>query len=206
MSTDATAQTGQVHADASGISPDAAPPRQPPHVLIQESIKYRRRAQDAERRVEALEAELAALQGGRDQHAAGLQAQLDQALAETESLRQRLADLQRDRDLERALARAGAADIETALALARQRLANADAPDDLGAFAKALLEEKPHLRGVPRPPAARPAALPPKTSGAKPAGTDAPRRVADRLADRARTSGRTGDVMAYMRARRGTVV
>jgi len=206
MSTDATAQTGQDHADAPGASPDAPGPRQPPHVLVQESIKYRRRAQDAERRVEALEAELAALQGGRDQHAAGLEAQLDQALTETESLRRRLADLRRDRTLERELARAGAVDTETALALARTRLAGADMPDDLAAFAEALLEEKPHLRAAPHSATDAPAALPPRTGGAKPAGADDPRRAADRLADRARTSGRTGDVMAYMRARRGTVV
>ncbi|MBL7140764.1 MAG: hypothetical protein ISS74_07630 [Planctomycetes bacterium] len=206
MSTDAFTQTGRTPADAPGASPDAPGPRQPPHVLIQESIKYRRRAQDAERRVEALEAELSAVQGGRDQHAAGLEAQLDQALAEADTLRRHLADLERDRSLERELARAGAADTETALALAHQRLADADTPDDLAAFAKALLEEKPHLRGGPRATVDRPAALPPKTSGAKPAGADDPRRASERLADRARTSGRPGDVMAYMRARRGTTV
>jgi len=206
MSTDASTQTCPDGADAPGTSPDTPGPRQPPHVLIQESIKYRRRAQDAERRAEALEAELATVQGGRDQHAAGLEAQLDQALAEADTLRRHLSDLERDRNLERELVRAGAADTETALALARQRLSGADTPDDLAAFAKALLEEKPHLRGTPRSSAARPAALPPKTSGAKPAGADDPRRAAQRLGDRARTSGRPGDVMAYMRARRGTTV
>jgi len=204
MSTDTSAQTGQTPPDGSGQPPEVPGTRPPPHAIIQESIKYRRRAQEAERRVEALEAEINDLRDGRDQQAASLQAQLDQARAEAETLHGRLADLERDRNLERALAQAGAADAETALALARERLAGQDTPEDLAAFAKGLLEEKPHLRGVP-PQAAtvRPAALPPKTAGAKPASDDAPRRAAQRLADHARQSGRHGDVLAYMRARRG---
>jgi hypothetical protein len=177
--------------------------RQSPHTLIQESIKYRRRAQEAERRLETLESEIADLRDGRDQHAAALQARLDQVQAETETLRGRLAEQQRDRDLERALARAGAADTETALALARERLAGQDAPEDLAAFAKVLLDEKPHLRGVPPGPTERRASLPPMTAGAKRPSDDGPRRAARRLADRARESGRHGDVLAYMRARRG---
>jgi len=204
MSTDASAQTGQTPPDGPGQPPGAPGTRQGPHALIQESIKYRRRAQEAERRLEALEAEINDLRDGRDQHAAGLQAKLDQARAEAETLRGRLAELERDRDLERELARAGAADTETALALARQRLAGAEPPDDPAAFAKALLAEKPHLRGTPVTPATdRPAALPTKTAGAKPAAADAPRRAAQRLADQARQTGRPSDVLAYMRARRG---
>ena len=203
MSTDASTQTGQTPPDGSGQPPEVPGTRPPPHAIIQESIKYRRRAQEAERRVEALETEVNDLRDGRDHQAAGLQAQLDQARAEAETLHGRLADLERDRNLERALARAGAADAETALALARERLAGHDTPEDLAAFAKGLLEEKPHLRGAPAQAADRPAALPPKTAGAKPASDDAPRRAAQRLADHARQSGRHGDVLAYMRARRG---
>ena len=205
MSTDASAQTGQTPPDASGLRPDVAAARQPPHSLIQDSIKYRRRAQEAERRAEALETELADLQGGRDHQAADLQDQADQSRAEAESLRTRLAELERDRALERELARAGATDTETALALARQRLAGAETPDDLAAFAKALVDEKPHLASVlPRPSADQSPSLPPRTAGAKPAA-DAPRRAADRLADRARQTGRPGDVLTYMRARRAVV-
>ncbi len=210
MSTDASAQTGQTPPDGAGPSrrepdgpADAPTTRQQPHALIQESIKYRRRAQEAERRLEALEAEIADLRDGHDHHAAALQAQLDQAHTAADALRGRLADLERDRTLERELARAGAADTETALALAHERLAGQEAPEDLAAFAKALLKEKPQLRGAPKQPTARTAALPPKTAGAKPASDDAPRRAAQRLADQARQTGQTGDVLAYMRARRG---
>ncbi len=204
MSTDASTQPGPTPSAAS--PPEADGPRQSPHGLIQESIKYRRRAQDAERRAEALEAELADLRDGRDQHTSALQVRLDQAQAEAESLRDRLAGLERDRDLERTLAQAGAADTESALALARERLAGGQTPDDLAAFAKALLEEKPHLRKAAAPSGDRPAALPPMTAGAKPAADDAPQRAARRLADRARETGRHGDVLAYMRARRGVGV
>jgi len=203
MSADASAQTGPTPPDAPGQPPEAPGARQQPHALIQESIKYRRRAQEAERRLETLEAEINDLRDGRDQHAAALQARLDQAQAETETLRGRLAEQQRDQDLERALARAGAADTETALALARDRLTGQETPEDLAAFAKGLLEEKPHLRGVSAPPADRPATLPSMTAGARPASDDGPRRAAQRLADRARETGRHGDVLAYMRARRG---
>ncbi|MFO8014801.1 MAG: hypothetical protein R6X20_16015 [Phycisphaerae bacterium] len=207
MSTDASAQPGPTPPQASPPAAEAGGARQPPHTLIQESIKYRRRAQDAERRLETLEAELAELRDGRDQHAAALQAQLDQARADAETLRGRLGELERDRDLERTLAQAGADDAETALALARERLAGQDTPDDLAAFAKALLEEKPHLRGAPAPAGdRRPASLPPMTASAKPAADDAPQRAARRLADRARETGRHGDVLAYMRARRGVAV
>jgi hypothetical protein len=203
MSTDASAQRGPTSPDDPGHPPEAPAARQSPQALVQESIKYRRRAQDAERRLETLEAELQDLRDGRDQHAAALQARLDQAQAEAETLRGRLGELERDRDLERALARAGAADAETALALARERLAGRDTPDDLAAFAKDLLDEKPHLRGTAAPSDDRPAALPPMTAGPKPASDEAPQRAARRLADRARETGRPGDVLAYMRARRG---
>lgn len=204
MSTDASAQPGPTPSPASPS--EAGVPRQSPHDLIQESIKYRRRAQDAERRIEALEAELADLRDGRDQHASALQARLDQAETEAESLRDRLAELERDRSLERALAQAGAADTESALALARERLAGGETPDDLAGFAQALLDEKPHLRGGSAKAADRPPVLPPRTAGAKPASDDAPQRAAERLADRARETGRHGDVVAYMRARRGVGV
>jgi len=203
MSADASAQTGPTPPDASGQPPEVPGARQQPHALVQESIKYRRRAQEAERRLEALESEITDLRDGRDQHSAALQARLDQAEAEAETLRRRLAEQERDRDLERALARAGAADTETALALARERLASQDTPDDLAAFAKALLEEKPHLRNIPAQVADPPASLPPQTAGPKPASNDGPRRTAGRLADRARETGRHSDVLAYMRARRG---
>lgn len=222
MSTDARTQTGQASPAGATDAPDAgrmpsghgtlaAAGRQEPQTIIQESIKYRRRAQDAERRAEALETEVASLRQTAEDRAAALEAELGQARAEAETLRGRLDAVERDHRLERELVRAGCADAETALALARERLADQPAPEDAAAFAKALLAEKPHLAsGAPTRPADRggagrgPApALPPRTAGAKPAGESDPRRAANRLALRARETGTPGDVMAYMRARRG---
>lgn len=203
MSTDAQTQTGQAQRGGHDESPAAQGARQEPQAIIQESIKYRRRAQEAERRAEALEIEINSLRQAEQGRGAALEAELDQARAEAQTLRARLTDLEHNRDLERELAKAGCADAETAMALAKQRLAGGESPEDLAAFAKALLEEKPHLRGASvAHPVSEPAPLPPRTSGAKPAGENAPCRAAQRLAERARQTGNTGDVMAYMRARR----
>jgi len=201
MSTEAPAQKGQPR--PAGRQADAAGERQEPQTLIRESIKYRRRAQEAERRAEALEAEIDGLRQAQQDREAALQAELDQARAEADARGARLADLERDRNLERELVRAGCADPETALALARQRLNGGEPPEDPAAFAKALLQEKPHLRvGSSAAPSPVSSSLPPPTAGAKPAGDHAPRRTAQRLAERARETGSTADVMAYMRARR----
>ena len=215
MSTDVRTQTGQGPQADGDDAAAATGTRENPQAVIQESIKYRRRAQEAERRAEALEAELADLRDGRDGQAASLEAELAQTRAEAESLRGRLQSIERDRQLERELLRAGCADTETALALAQQRLAGGSPPEDLAAFARALLEEKPHLRGNAAAfrgdPASGPASghagaartLPPRSAAARSTGDSAPHRAAQRLAHRARETGGTGDLVAYMRARRG---
>jgi hypothetical protein len=204
MSTDVQAPTGQIPPPGRDEAPTTTGMRQEPQTLIQESIKYRRRAQDAERRAAALEAEIQALRQAQDERAASLETKLAEAAAEADTLRRRFDSLERDRQLERELLRAGCADTETALALAHQRLASGDAPSDLAAFAKGLLEEKPHLRGkASTPPAAAGRALPPPTAAVKPAAANEPRRAAARLAEQARESGSAGDLLAYMRARRG---
>jgi hypothetical protein len=203
MSTDVQAQMGQAPSGRVDETP-AASGRENPQTLVQESIKYRRRAQEAERRAEALEAEVQALRQGEDDRATALERELSQTRAEAETLRGRVEVVERDRRLERELVHAGCADPETALALAHERLAGAAAPDDLAAFARRLLEEKPHLRGGPvksgRTENPASPALSPRTAAAKP--LSGPVRVADRLAEQARTTGSTGDLLAYMRARR----
>ncbi len=204
MSTEAQTQKGQPQHDPTV----AAGERQEPQTFVRESVKYRRRAQEAERRAEALEAEIDGLRQAQQDQEAALQSELSQARAEADALDARLAGLERDSNLERELVKAGCADVETAIALARQRLTDGlprrgEPPEDLAAFAKALLEEKPHLRVASSAgPSPAPSPLPPPTAGAKPAGDRAPRRAAQRLAERARQTGSAGDVMAYMRARR----
>jgi hypothetical protein len=198
MSTDAPTPAGQ--APAVG--------RTSPQTLVQESIKYRRRAQEAERRAEALETEVQALREAQDDRGGALEQELAQVRGEAETLRRQVETVQRERSLERELARAGCADTETALALARERLADlgAPGPEDLAAFARSLLEEKPHLRTAADVPARAGATrgLPPRTVAPQPPAHATPRRMADRLAEQARQSGSSTDLMAYMRARRAT--
>ncbi len=208
MSQEMRAQEGQAE---SGKSPSATRTGEwvEPRAVIQESIKYRRRAQEAERRVESLEAEVAALRSDQADRASSLESELAAARTETEAMRGRLATVERDRRLERELAKAGCADTETALALARERLESEAAEgtwkDDPAGFVRGLLDEKPHLRGTSgtKAPAPRPAeVLPPKTAGAKAPGASGPQRAISRLATQAR-SGDTRDLMTYLRARRG---
>ena len=197
MSTEAGTQAGQ-SASSGG--------RQEPQAVIQESAKYRRRAQEAERRAEALEAELEAMRGEREEESSRLGADLTAARSEADSLRGRVEVIEHDRRLEREFLAAGCADVEAAVALARHRLAGQEPPEDLKTFARALLDEKPHLRGEPVVAAGAAArGLGPCTTGVKPAGASGQRRVLDRLADQARQTGNAKDVMTYMRARRGGI-
>jgi hypothetical protein len=197
MSTEAGTQTGQ-SASSGG--------RQEPQAVIRESAKYRRRAQEAERRAEALEAELEAMRGEREEESSRLGADLAAARGEADSLRGRVEAIEHDRRLEREFLAAGCADVEAAVALARHRLAGQEPPEDLKTFARALLDEKPHLRGEPAAAAGAAArGLGPCTTGVKPAGASGQRRVLDRLADQARQTGNAKDVMTYMRARRGGI-
>jgi len=196
MSTDAPTQAGQA----------ATGDHTSPQTLVQESIKYRRRAQEAERRAETLEAEVQALREADDSRAGTLEQELAEARGEAETLRRQMETVQRDRILERELSRAGCVDTETALALAHQRLADGPLPEDLAALARSLLEEKPHLRTAADAPARTAATrgLPPRTLAPQPPAQGSPRRLADRLAEQARQSGNPTDLMAYMRARRGS--
>jgi len=196
MSTEAGTQTGQ-SASSGG--------RQEPQAVIRESAKYRRRAQEAERRAEALEAELEAMRREREEESSRLGADLTAARSEADSLRGRVEAIERDRRLEREFLAAGCADVEAAVALARHRLAGQEPPEDLKTFARALLAEKPHLRGEPATAGAAARGLGPCTTGVKPAGASGQRRVLDRLADQARQTGNAKDVMTYMRARRGGI-
>lgn len=91
--------------------------RTSPQAVIQESIKYRRRAQEAERRAGNLEAEVQNLGRAGEQRMATLEAELAQARANADDFRGRLEKAERDRCLERELVKAGCTDAETALAL-----------------------------------------------------------------------------------------
>lgn len=168
-------------------------------VDVRESIRYRRRAQEAEQRCEALEAELGGLRQSRSAEATSVEEDLAEERRRRESLEQRMAQLESERRLERELIRAGARDPETALLVAKERLAAVgDAEVDAAALAQAVLAEKPYLKATQReevPPLGR------ASQGVRPSARPEAGRV-DRLASTARVSGQRSDLVTYMRARR----
>ena len=213
MADDARTHEGQAGPPATTDEAEAGTGvRQEPPSLIRESIKYRRHAQEAERRVETLEAEVRALRESREAGSTALERDLAAARAEADALRRDLDTLRADRRLEQAFLKAGCTDPEAAVAVARLRLARqgepagppsgeagAALPQDVDALVREILSEKPHLAAGPASPG-----LPPHGAGLKPAGASAVRGAVGRLAEQARQTGRPADVAAYLRARRAT--
>ena len=95
-------------------------------VPIGESIRHRKRAQSAERRVEELAGELA------------------EAKAEATRLADELKGVQREEELMRRLASEGTRDLEAAMLIAKSRLAK-DEKGDLGGVVEQLKREKQYL-------------------------------------------------------------
>ncbi|MFB3894142.1 MAG: hypothetical protein ACE15C_19230 [Phycisphaerae bacterium] len=176
-------------ADADGGAQDGAARLVP----VGESIKYRRRAQQAEQRLGQIEQQLNDLQaqvkaGGEQLTAA--QVQRDEARRQLQAAKTRLA-------LERQLARSGVVDVETAAALLAERL-EASQDHDEAAIASAveqLLLDKPFLiaRGH--------AGLPPRTAAAREPAAGATVQLSQ-LAQRATSSGDRRTVAEYLRLRR----
>jgi len=179
-------------------------------VDVRESIRYRRRAQEAERRCAALEEEAREMRQSQDEQTKVLAGQLASERRERESLQERLEQLELERGLERELVRAGARDPETALLVARERLSRlpsrlaadegqmSDPAATLAALAREVLDEKPYLKAAQRediPPLGRPA------QGVRPRVDQGQARL-KKLAESARTTGRRSDLCEYMRARR----
>jgi len=182
-------------------APEGQTGREPKLVDVRESIRYRRRAQEAEQRCADLEAELQESRLARDGQAQSLEAALNHQRHQREQVELQVAQLQTERQIERELIRAGACDTETALLLVRERLSAAgDEAADIPEVVGKLLEEKPHLKTSCREP------VPPigRTSqGVRPAESNGPTRL-KRLAAAACSSGQRSDLAQYMRARRNT--
>jgi TolA-binding protein len=166
---------------------------EPKLVPVQESIKYRRRAQQAESRITELEQQLHDMQSQLDASSdelAQAEAQRDEGASQQAELSNRLAATQ-------SLASAGVVDMETAMLLLAQRIDLAG-DHDSGAMLHAvedLLLDKPFLREVP--------------AASLPAATATPAALAGahlgQLADAAEQAIATGDrrdVAEYLRLRR----
>ena len=101
-------------------------------VPVAEAIRYRRRAQQAEKEL------------------AEMKAERDQLLSEKQEMSMRLGEIQQDQQIREALAGAGAVDPETAALLVNSRLESAD-EDDVQAVIGQLQKDKGYLFCSKRP-------------------------------------------------------
>ncbi len=159
---------------------------------VSESIKYRRRAQQAENHLQQVEQQLAELKGQLDHR------NEDLALAEAQrdEARTQLLVAGNQRAVERLLMEAGVVDLEAAHLLLSKRMDLAAEPDDeaIRRGVEQLLLDKPFL--------VRPAgALPPSSASPRPEKPGPFAQLAQ-AAERAVRTGSRRDVADYLRLRR----
>ncbi len=149
-------------------------------VPVGESIRYRKRAQSAEKQAQDLAEQLARAS-----------ASLEQMAAERDRL-------QLEKKLTRQLSAAGAIDLEAAVLIAQSRISE-DGSGDVGDCVERLRNEKPYLFGR-----GNEAGTSRKTAGAK--ERVAPNRAAlEKAAAQAARTGRPADLHEYLRLRRSFV-
>ena len=149
-------------------------------VPVAESIRYRKRAQSAEKKIESLTEQLA------------------QANSQTAELSEQLSDIQIEQKLMRQLAAAGAVDLETAVLIARARMQDKDDADVTGVIEQ-LKKEKQFLftAGSPGP-------APTKTAGVRDRVTNN-QTLLERAAKKAATTGNRTDLHEYLKLRRNFI-
>ncbi|MDY7011828.1 MAG: hypothetical protein SVV80_13925 [Planctomycetota bacterium] len=163
-------------------------------VPVNEAIKYRRRAQQAETSLQQFEQRLKDTQAQLDERLE----QLAQAESQRDELRHQIDTMQMRSSAERILHGAGVVDIETAMALLDNRGAFCE-DLDAGQVQQAvdqLLQDKPILTTTPP-------ALPGKTASSRLDGFGSEARLA-RSAAQAAQSGNRRDVAEYLRLRRNS--
>jgi len=146
-------------------------------VPVAESIRYRKRAQSAEKRVEFLNEELA------------------QTKSQVTKMSEQLSDIQAEQKLARKLAAAGSVDIETAVLLAKARM-EGQTEADLDGVIEQLKKEKQYLFA-----AAGGTVTTQKTAGAKERIANN-HTVIERAAKKAATTGNRTDLHEYLKLRR----
>ena len=147
-------------------------------VPVTESIRYRRRAQSAEKRAQ------------------DLAEQLSQANERLTQMSEDMDRLQLDQRLTRRLTSAGVIDLEAAVLIARTRMDGKNADGDIENCVEQLRSEKPYLFG--RAAGARTVR---RTAGAK--DRVAPNRAAlEQAAAKAARTGQRADLQQYLRLRR----
>jgi hypothetical protein len=172
---------------------DAQADDNPRLVPVTESIKYRRRAQQAEGQLETLQQQIDQLRTeleGRDDQLAAAEAQRDEAqhrlrAAETRSM------------AERALQQAGVVDLEAASVLLARRvdLSQEDLDEDaIAGEVEQLLVDKPFLCRTP-------GSLPPSSASSREDESTPAARLSE-VARQAAHSGSRRDIAEYLRLKR----
>ena len=146
-------------------------------VPVAESIRYRKRAQSAEKKIESLTEQLA------------------EAKAQTAELSGQLSDIQTEQKLMRQLAVAGAIDLETAVLIAKAKMQGKDDADVTGMIEQ-LKKEKQYLFTAGNSGQAQT-----KTAGAKDRVTNS-QTLLERAAKKAATTGSRTDLHEYLKLRR----
>ncbi|MFB0524307.1 MAG: hypothetical protein ACETVZ_02120 [Phycisphaerae bacterium] len=149
-------------------------------VPVAESIRYRKRAQSAEKKLEALTEQLA------------------EAKEQTAKMSEQLSNIQTEQKLMRKLAAAGAVDLETTVLIAKARMQD-QVQADLDGVIEQLKKEKQYLFG-----GASGAATARKTAGAKERMTNNQTSL-ERAAKKAATTGNRADLQEYLKLRRNFV-
>ena len=147
-------------------------------VPVSESIRYRKRAQLAEKQNEQL------------------MEQLEQTRSQAQDLGERISEMETERKLTSRLAQAGAIDVEAAVLLAKARLGSGQG-EDIDGVVDGLVKEKGYLFGTSQAISSGSQ----KTSGVRDKRTGA-EAVLSRAAKRAAQSGDRIDIAEYMKLRR----
>jgi len=149
-------------------------------VPVSESIRYRKRAQSAEKKIEALAEQLA------------------EAKAEAKTTAEKLSSIQVEQELIRKLAAAGTVDLETAVLIAKTRI-ESETEADMDSVIRQLKKEKQYLfAGTGGAVTAK------KTAGAK-ERVESGQTVLERAAKKAATTGSRTDLQEYLKLRRNFV-
>jgi len=146
-------------------------------VPVTESIRYRKRAQSAEKKIESLTEQLA------------------QAQQQTAKLAQQLSDIKAEQTLTKKLISAGAVDVESAVLLAKARM-QGQTQADPDSVIEQLKKEKQYLFSR-----SDEVVTATKTAGAKERSTNV-HAVLERAAKKAATTGNRTDLHEYLRLRR----
>ncbi len=150
-------------------------------VPVAESIRYRKRAQSAEKKVETLAEQLA------------------RAKSQSCEMAEELRCIQTEQKLMRKLASMGTVDLETAVLIAKARIEAQD-DADLDGVVEQLKKEKQYLFGNSNSGAVRAK----KTAGAKDLMQNS-QTILERAAKKAATTGNRTDLQEYLKLRRNFV-